>query len=92
MKRSRTLTRKSYIVEALLEYLVSILVSGTFLSAILKHIGVSDALAGIISSFTTLTCCAQLFSNLIEKPGRHILTIASATLHHSPFPALPRKA
>lgn len=72
MKRSRTLTRKSYIVEALLEYLVSILVSGTFLSAILKHIGVSDALAGIISSFTTLTCCAQLFSNLIEKPGRHL--------------------
>ena len=72
MKRSRTLTRKSYIVEALLEYLVSILVSGTFLSAILKHIGVSDALAGIISSFTAITCCAQLFSNLIEKPGRHL--------------------
>lgn len=72
MKRSRTLTRKAYIAEALLEYLVSILVTGTFLAAILKNIGVSDALAGIISSFTTFTCCAQLFSNLIEKPGRHL--------------------
>ena len=72
MKRSRTLTRRAYIVEALLEYLVSILVTGTFLAAILKHIGVSDALAGIISSFITFTCCAQLFSGLIEKPGRHL--------------------
>ena len=65
-------TRKAYIVEALLEYMVSILVTGTFLSAILKQVGVSDAVIGIVSSLTSLACCAQVFSGLLVRKGRSV--------------------
>ena len=45
MKRNSARTRRAYIVEALLEYMVSLLVTGAFLAAILKQVGVSDALS-----------------------------------------------
>lgn len=64
--------RRAQIVEALLEYLNSLLVTGTFLSAILKQVGVSDSVAGIVSSFVSLACCAQLFSSLLVRPGRSV--------------------
>ena len=72
MKNGHARSRRAYIAEALLEYLVSLLVTGTFLSALLKQIGVSDALTGIISSFISLACCVQLFSGLIVCPGRSV--------------------
>lgn len=72
MKRSAVRSRRSYIVEALLEYLVSLLVTGAFLAAILKQVGVSDAVTGIVSSFISFACVAQLFSGVIVKPGRSI--------------------
>ena len=72
MEKDHARSRRAYIVEALLEYLVSLLVTGTFLSAILKQIGVSDALTGIISSFISFACCIQLFSGLVVRPGRSV--------------------
>ena len=81
MNRSYGKSHVAFIFEALFEYMVSLLVTGTFLAAILKQVGVSDALTGILSSIVSLTCCFQLFSGLIEKPGRKIRkTLVALTL------------
>ena len=72
MNRSFSRSRVAYIFEALFEYMVSLLVTETFLAAILKQVGVSDALTGVLSSIVSLTCFFQLFSGLVEKPGRKI--------------------
>lgn len=58
MKRGRLL----YIAEAALEYLIAILVSGSFLATLTKHLGMSDSLTGILSSVITLGCLFQLLS------------------------------
>jgi len=68
IKRSKGAT----IIQALLEYTISILVTGAFLAAILKQVGVSDAVTGIVSSFISLACVAQFFSGLLVRPGRSI--------------------
>ena len=62
-KRSRLM----YICEAALEYLISILVAGTYLAMITKELGISDTLTGIISSFISLGCVFQLFAMLLRK-------------------------
>ncbi len=62
-KRSRFM----YICEAALEYLISILVAGTYLAMITKELGISDTLTGIISSFISLGCVFQLFAMLLRK-------------------------
>ncbi len=95
MKRSGARTRRAYIAEALLEYMVSLLVTGAFLAAILKQVGVSDALTGVVSSFISFACVAQLFSSLIVKKGgsvkRRMLVLALinelmfSTLYIIPF-------
>ncbi len=56
-----------YICEAALEYLISILVAGTYLAMIAKELGISDTLTGIISSFISLGCVFQLFAMLLRK-------------------------
>lgn len=72
MKRNSARTRRAYIVEALLEYMVSLLVTGAFLAAILKQVGVSDALTGVVSSFISFACVAQLFSSMIVRKGSSV--------------------
>ncbi len=62
--------RTLYIIEALLEYMITLLISGTFLSALLKQIGVSDALTGVVSSLISLSFCVQLFSGSVP-PKNH---------------------
>lgn len=81
MTRLRVKPHVAYIFEALFEYMVSLLVTGTFLAAILKQVGVSDALTGVLSSIVSITCLFQLLSGLIEKPGRKIRkTLVAFTL------------
>ena len=63
LKRSRLM----YIFEAALEYLISILVTGSFLATITKEIGVSDSLTGILSSVISLGCLFQLLSLSVEQ-------------------------
>lgn len=62
-KRGRIL----YIIEAGLEYLISILVGTTYLAILTKELGISDSLTGIISSFISLGCVFQLCSMLVHK-------------------------
>ena len=58
-----------YVAEAGIEYLISILVSGTFLATLTKQLGISDSLTGIISSFISLGCLFQLLS-IFLRPKR----------------------
>lgn len=93
-------SRGAYVAEALLEYMVSLLVTGAFLSAILKQVGVSDAVTGIVSSLISVACVAQLFSGVLARPNRPIkrtiLTLdlmnqlMFATLYLIPFFSIPQ--
>lgn len=49
-----------YIIEAALEYFISLCVTSTFLTALLNEMQVSTAHQGIISSIASLACCIQL--------------------------------
>ena len=63
LKRSQGL----YIIEAAVEYLISILVAGQFLTTLTKELGLSDGLTGILSSIISLGCLFQLISMVIRK-------------------------
>ncbi len=63
LKRSQIM----YIIQAALEYFISIMVTGSFLATITKELGFSDSLTGILSSLVSLGCLFQLFSLSIRK-------------------------
>ncbi len=54
-------------MEAALEYFISILVSGSYLATLTTHLGISDGLTGIISSFVSLGCLFQLLSVFLKR-------------------------
>lgn len=56
-----------YICEAALEYLISILVTGSFLATLTRELGISDSLTGILSSIISLGCIFQMISVLIRR-------------------------
>ena len=58
----------AYIIQAMLEYFVTLLVTGAFLAAILKNIGVPDAVVGVISTLTSLGISAQLVAVIFIRP------------------------
>ena len=51
-----------YIIEAALEYLISLLVTGSYLATITKELGLDDGLTGILSAITSLGCLFQILS------------------------------
>ena len=56
-----------YIIEAALEYLISLLVTGAFLATITKELGISDSLTAVLSAITALGCLFQLASVSFRK-------------------------
>lgn len=66
-KDSFSFGRKCYIVEATLEYFISILVAGSYLATLTKELGFSDSLTGILSSVISLGCLFQLLSLTIRR-------------------------
>lgn len=56
-----------YICEASLEYVISVLVAGSFLATLTKELGISDNMTGIISSIVSLGFVFQLFSIFIYR-------------------------
>lgn len=60
-------TRILYIIEATLEYFISIAVGTVYLAKLTAYIGISDALTGILSSFVSLGCCFQIFAIFLSK-------------------------
>ena len=63
---------KCTIIEAALEYFISILVSGAYLARITGALGFSDSLTGVLSSFISLGCLFQLGSVLLFGKRRSI--------------------
>lgn len=70
-KRSRGM----YIAFAALEYLIAILLAGSFLARITGELGISDGLTGIISSFVSLGCLFQMISMFIKPKSSKKFTI-----------------
>lgn len=71
-QRSRLL----YIFEAMFEYLISIMVTGSFLATIASELGISDSLTGIISSFISLGCLFQLLAIALKR--RYVKRLVTA--------------
>ena len=56
------LSRFLYILEAMLEYFVSIAVGTVYLAKITKYVGIGDEITAILTAFVSLGCSFQLFS------------------------------
>ena len=73
----RTVSIGCIIADAAIAYFISIMVSGVYLARITNSLGFSDSLTGIISSFLSLGCLAQLASlfmfRKMKSPKRAVL-------------------
>ena len=63
-------SRAMYIIEALVEYLITITISGAYLAKITEAIGMSDSLTGIVTAFLSLGHIFQLFALLLSGVKR----------------------
>ena len=61
-------SRKAYVSQCTIEHLLGILVLDAFLAKVLTYLGMSDALVGIIASFSSVAFVFQLLSvNLVRS-------------------------
>ena len=60
-------TRVAYIMQAMFEYFISILVTDAFIAKILDYLGVSEANIGVITTIISLAMFFQLGSLLLAK-------------------------
>lgn len=81
IRRSRVM----YIIEAALEYFISILVAGSYLATLTSELGISDGLTGVISSFISLGCLFQLLSVFLKRPRVKGVVIALSVLNQLLF-------
>ena len=72
-KKSRVL----YIIEAAIEYFISIAVGTVYLAKLTEHIGMSDSLTGVLTSFVSLGCGFQIIAIFLsnKKPVKSWVTI-----------------
>ncbi len=80
-KRSRVL----YIIEATLEYLISIFFANELLPELTKALGISDATTGIISAIVSLGCVFQLVSMLLRRGRAKPIVLAFSILNQTVF-------
>lgn len=59
--------QRLHIIQAALEYLIAILVGGSFLATLTKELGFSDSLTGILSSVISLGCLFQMLSVFFRR-------------------------
>ena len=71
-------SRLMYIIEALVEYLITITISGAYLAKITEAIGISDDLTGIIGAFLSLGHVFQIFALFLTgvKRVKPMITLA----------------
>ena len=74
-----------YIIEATLEYLISILVADMYLAALTKELGISDSVTGILSSVISLGCLFQLIATLIHRGRTKRLVMALSIINQLLF-------
>jgi len=74
-----------YIIEAGLEYLISILFADAFLATLTASLGMKDSLTGIISSFISLGCVFQLIAMFLSKGSAKKTVITLSILNQILF-------
>jgi len=62
-------SRAMYIIAALLEYLISLTITGAYLAKVTTTIGISDSLTGILTSFVSLGTCFQIIAVILPQKG-----------------------
>ena len=77
-----------YIAFAALEYLIAILLSGSFLARLTGELGISDGLTGVISSFVSLGCLFQLISMFIKPKSSKRFSIYMTLVNNLLFMCL----
>lgn len=77
-----------YILEAALEYLISILVASSFLATLTKELGMSDSLTGILSSVISLGCLFQLLSIFYRRQKKKTFVIVMSVINQLMFMSL----
>ena len=60
-------SRAAYVAQCTFHYFITLLVSDAFLAKLLSHLGISDALTGIISSFVSIAFVIQFFSLFLVR-------------------------
>lgn len=68
-------SRVLYVIEAALEYFITIMVGGAYLARLAVELDIPDNVTGILSSFVTLACCFQIFSIPLFQKGRAKLRV-----------------
>ena len=103
-KRSKDIYKTSrllYILEAALEYFISLLVTGAYLAKVTSAIGMSDSLTGILTSFVSLGCGFQILAIFLanKRPVKRWVTLlhsfnqlAFALIYLVPFIELTKEA
>ena len=80
-------SRGAYAMECTFEYFVMLLITDAFLAKLLKEIGMSDAMIGIVSSFVTLAFLVQLVTLFIGHKIKSYKTLVfiSHVISHTFF-------
>lgn len=81
-------SRAMYIIEALVEYLITLTISGAYLAKITEAIGMEDSLTGIVTAFLSLGHLFQLFALLLTGVRRVKPMITVAFIVNQVFFAL----
>lgn len=70
-------SRFLYIVEAALEYFVSILVGGAYLARVTTELGMSDSVTGILTSLISLGCSFQIVAIFLfgNRSAKRLVTV-----------------
>ena len=70
-------SRVLYIIEAALEYFISIAVGSVYLAKITSSVGISDSVTGILTSFVSLGCGFQIIALFLahKKPVKRWVTV-----------------
>lgn len=74
-----------YIIEAGVEYLISILVADMYLARLTKALGIGDNVTGILSSVISLGCLFQLVATLLRRGKSKPIVIAFSVLNQLLF-------
>lgn len=77
-----------YIIEAGLEYLISILVADMYLASLTKELGISDSVTGILSSIISLGCLFQLVATLLHRGSAKTQVVALSIINQLLFMSL----
>lgn len=77
-RQGRT-TRAVYIIESALDNCICAMAAGVFLTILLKRIGISDSLTGIITNLSTLACTMQMFAYGIAQKYRSVKRFVLST-------------